>query len=157
MRILAAIIAFFCCALEGRRRSLELKNRVKFLTEILLSLENFAVEIRCRALTLDELLEGDTGEFSRLVRQEKQSGCGIKDAWENVCKRLPKRREAELLMELGRTFGTSDKAGQVQLLELYSRQLETLKAEAEQSCAQKSRAFSQVGALCGIAAAILII
>lgn len=157
MRIIAALIAFCCCTLEGRRRSLVLKKRVKLLTEILLMLGNFSIEIRCRALTLDELLKSEEGEFARLVTLEKQRGCDIKTAWENACRQLPKNAERTLLSELGRSFGTSDRAGELQLLEMYSEQLSRLKNEAELSYSQKGKALSRVGTLCGIAAAILII
>lgn len=157
MRIIAAIIAFICCTFEGWRRSLLLKKRVARLGELTAMLNGFSIEIRCRALPLDELIESAEGEFAQTVLRERGRGTDIRTAWDNACEALPKERERVLLEELGRSFGRSDREGQLALLELYSAQLGALKDEAERCCAQKAKAFSQVGTLCGIAAAILII
>lgn len=157
MRILAALTALFCCTFEGFRRCFALKKRAANLSEILIMLGNFSIEIRCRALTLDELINGENCAFAQLVRAGISRGENVKDAWENACRTLPKYPERELLSELGLSFGTSDRDGQTCLLELYSAQLSALKTEAEQAYSKKGSALAKVGALCGAAAAILII
>lgn len=140
---------------------MKLKNRVTLLNEIILMLNNFSIEIRCRGLTLDELLSGEQNcGFAKLVMQKKadfgDTG-DIRSAWSAACEELPKSRERTLLGELGMSFGKTDKSGQLQLLEMYSVQLSQLKDEAESSYQKKGEALSKIGMLCGAAAAVLII
>lgn len=157
MRWVAAIAAFLLCALEGRRRSLALKNRAALLSELLVMLNNFSIEIQCRALTLDELLSAENGRFARLVMQKKENSPDIRSAWISACEELPKSVERTLLDELGRSFGKSDKSGQLRLLEMYGARISRLRDEAESCYKKKGEALSKVGMLCGAAAAVLII
>lgn len=157
MRIAAAVIVFALCALEGQRRRLALKNRAGLLEELLLMLNGFSIEISCRALTPDELIQKAGGRFAGKVRAKREALPDIRAAWEAACAELPKSRERDLLSELGRALGTTDKAGQLRLIELYGAELETLKSEAEESYRRKGEAFSRVGLLCGAAAAVLIL
>lgn len=160
MRWALAIAAFLLCSLEGRRRGLVLKNRVTLLDEVLIMLNSFSIEIRCRSLTLDELLSGEHGHFARLVMQKKtelgDTG-DIRSAWKAACEQIPKSRERTLLGEFGLSFGTTDKSGQLRLLEMYIAQLTALKEEAESSYRKKGEALSRIGMLCGAAAAVLIL
>lgn len=157
MRIAAALIVFVLCAVEGQRRRLELKNRAGLLAELLLMLNSFAIEISCRALTPDELILKSNGRFAKMVRDKRGKYPDIRSAWEAACAELPKSRERGLLSELGRSLGTTDKAGQLRLLELYCAEITELKSEAEESYRKKGEAFSRVGLLCGAAAAVLIL
>ena len=50
MRWIPAAAAFLLCALEGKRRSLGLKNRVTLLNETIVMLNNFSIGIRCRQI-----------------------------------------------------------------------------------------------------------
>lgn len=157
MRILAAVLAFVLCTAEGLRRRFSLKNRVQLLSELVLMLNSFSIEINCRALTADELIETASGRFAELVRSKRAEFSDIKSAWEAACRELPKNRERELLTAFGQSLGTTDKAGQLRLLELYGTELSALKADAESSYLKKGEAFSRVGMLCGAAAAVLIL
>lgn len=158
LRFIAAFIALACCAAEGYRRSARLKTRVKSLGEIERMLSGFAIEIRCSALTVDELMRNSRGRFAELFAQCRGNSENSKSAWERACGMLPQKdEETALLRELGRSLGTSDRAGQLQLLELYSARISELRSIAELSCSQKAQAVFRVGILCGIAAAVLII
>ena len=152
-----AAAAFLLCALEGRRRGLKLKNRVTLLNELLIMLNNFYIEIRCRSLTLDELLSGENGSFAKMVTQKRDDSGDIRTAWQAACEELPKSRERMLLSELGHSLGKTDKSGELRLLEMYSARISALKDEAESSYRKKGEALSRIGILCGAAAAILII
>lgn len=156
MRIVAALIALVCCAAEGIRRSAALKERAAFLGEISRMLGDFLIEIRCTGSTLDELISRADGRFADSVR-EYAAGDDARNAWERACRGLPKNPERELLRELGQSFGTSDREGTLRLLELYAERFSILENEARAAYSQKGKAVAQVGALCGIAAAILII
>jgi len=158
MRIMAALIALACCVLEGFRQSRSLKNRAVFLGEISRMLGNFIIEIRCSGLTLDELISRADGRFAELVRNGIEGGEDAKSAWEKVCSQLPKNGgEAALLAELGQSIGTSDREGTLRLIELYSERFAELERGAQEAYSRKGKAVMQVGALCGIAAAIIII
>lgn len=158
MRILAAVIALICCAAEGWRRSAALRERAVFLGEISRMLNEFLIEIRCAGSTLDELISRADGRFADSVRDCAAGGGGTRSAWEQACRRLPKGGgERALLTELGQSLGTSDRDGTLRLIELYAGRFSALESEARAAYSQKGKAVVQVGALCGIAAAILII
>ena len=158
MRLLAALIALGCCVLEGFRRSRALKSREIFLGEISKLLNNFSIGIRCSGLTLDELISRADGRFAELVRGYIDGGDDVRRAWERACSRLPKKdAEAALLAELGHSFGTSDREGTLRLIELYAVRFAELECAAREDYSHKGKAVMQVGTLCGIAAAILII
>ncbi len=158
MRLLAALIALCCCLLEGFRRSRELKNRALFLGEISQMLGNFLIEIRCSGLTLDELISRADGRFAELVRGYIDNGEDAKSAWENACLRLPQKNgEAALLAELGQSIGTSDREGTLRLIGLYAERFSEMERSAREAYTRKGKAVMQVGMLCGIAAAVIII
>ena len=157
MRWVLAAAAFLLCAFEGRRRGLALKNRVALLNEVIVMLNNFSIEIRCRGLTLDELLSGESGGFAELVLREKNDSGDIRSAWAAACQKLAISREQTLLAEFGQSFGKTDKDGQLRLLELYISQLSVLKDEAEEQYRSKGAALGKIGMLCGAAAAVLIL
>lgn len=157
MRWIAAMAAFLLCALEGQRRRRALRERAELLNELLLMLNDFAIGIRCRSSTLDELLSAENGRFARNVTQKMQDGADIRSAWDLSCAELPKSPEKMLLNELGHALGTSDKSGQIRLLELYVTRISALRDEAEGCYRQKGDAMSKVGMLCGAAAAVLIL
>ena len=158
LKITAAAVAFSVCAFEGWWRSRELKDRAKFLTETELMLERFTIGIRCAGRTSDELLENERGQFAALVKAF-EADCGdMRAAWENACDMLPKKREeTALLRELGRSLGAADKESTLDLLERCKAELMSLKAAAEADYTKRGKAFFQVGTLCGIGAAVLII
>lgn len=157
MRWLAAIAAFVLCTLEGQRRRRVLKERVELLSELLLMLNDFSIGIRCRASTLDELIRAENGRFARLVTAKLQDGADLHSAWDMACDAIPKAPERALLLELGQSLGTSDKSGQLQIIEMYSARISDLREEAEGCYKKKGGALSKVGMLCGAAAAILIL
>lgn len=158
LRFFAALIALICCAAEGYRRGARLKIRMNFLGEIERMLSDFAIEIRCSALTVDELMRRGNGRFAELFARCREDSGNARSAWEAACGLLPQKdEETALLRELGRSLGTSDRAGQLRLLEMYSERISRLRTAAESDCSRKAQAVQRVGILCGIAAAVLII
>lgn len=158
LRLLAAATAFAVCVLEGYRRSRELKERAVFLAEISSLLERFIIGIKSFKRTSDELLENENGEFAGLVKGFRSERTDIRAAWEKACGTLPnKREEAALLSELGRSLGASDTESTLLLLEQCGERIAALKAEADAEYSKRGKAIFQVGTLCGIGAAVLII
>ena len=158
LKITAAAVAFSVCAFEGYQRSRELKDRAKFLSETELMLERFTIGIRCAGRTSDELLENEHGHFASLVKTFKTDCGDMRLAWEKACDMLPKRREeTALLRELGRSLGSADKESTLDLLERCKAELMSLITSAEADWAKRGKALFQVGTLCGIGAAVLII
>lgn len=158
LRIFAAAIAFALCAFEGYRRSRELRERAVFLSETELLLERFTSGIQCAGRTTDELFRQENGSFARLVKEYCAEIGDIREAWERACDTLPKKREeTALLYELGQSLGTFDKESTLRLLERCGSEIAALKAAAESEYSRRGKALVQVGTLCGIGAAILII
>lgn len=158
MRVLAALIALSCCVLEGFRRRTALRERAVLLGGITQMLNGFPIEIRCSGATLDELIGRAEGRFAELVREGIDGGEDVREAWSRACSRLPKKSdERALLSELGQSLGTSDKDGTIRLLEIYAERFSELEREARDNYSRKGKAWVQVGMLCGIAAAIMII
>ncbi len=158
MRLAAAVLILLCCAFEGMRRSLSLKKRVDFLSEIVSMLTDFAIEIRFRAPTIDELLRKQTGSFARMAEAELENGFDVRAAWERACNAFPrKNEEIALLRELGQSFGGSDSEGELKLLELYTERFSGLRESAEAEYSRKGKALARVGVLCGVAGAVLVL
>ena len=158
LRITAAAVAFSVCAYEGWRRSRELKYRAKFLAETELMLERFSIGIRCAGRTSDELLENEHGHFAALLKAFAEECGDMRAAWEKACDTLPKKNEETALMrELGRSLGAADKESTLGLLERCGAELMSLKNAADADYSKRGKAFFQVGTLCGIGAAILMI
>ena len=158
LRIIAAAVTFSICSFEGYRRGRELKDRAAFLSETALLLEHFSIEIRYSGRTPDELLEQENGYFADLVKKFKNESGDLHSAWELACDSLPKKRkETALLRELGKSLGASDKESTLRLLERFESETVSLKAAAEAEYSKRGKAFFQVGTLCGIGAAILMI
>lgn len=158
MRVPAALIALLCCILEGVRRRAALRERAVLLGGITQMLNGFLIEIRCSGATLDELISRAEGRFAEFVREGIESGCDVREAWSRACSRSPKKNaETALLSELGQSLGTSDKDGTIRLLEIYAERFSELEREARDNYSRKGKAWVQVGMLCGIAAAIMII
>lgn len=158
MRILLALAALSLCVFAGIRKSLSLKKRADFLGEILTMLGNFSSEITLRAPTLDELVENESGAFAREVVLQKANSADIKTAWESACAALPqKNEEAALLAEFGKSLINSGTESAPEVIAVYSEKIARLEKLAREEYSQKGGAFRKIWALCGIAAAVLII
>lgn len=158
MRSAAALIAFLCCMGWGLRQSLLLKGHVKFLSEIQSLLRSFSIEIRCRAYTLDELMQNSDGKFARCFRQCRGQCSDARTAWEAACGTLSENsEETAMLREIGQSLGTSDINGQLSMLEMYSERTSVLLKAAEDEYSRKGRSLLQVGIICGIGCAVVII
>ena len=156
LKITAAAVAFAVCAFEGYRRGRALKDRALFLSETEQMLERFSIGIRCAGRTSDELLESEQGQFARLVKEF--GGGDMRAAWDKACDALPKdREETALLRELGKSFGSADKESTLRLLDSCKSELAGLRKTAEEDSAKRGRAYFQVGTLCGIGIAVLIV
>lgn len=157
MRRAAAFIALLCCVGWGLRKSLTLKKRVKFLREIQSMLKTFSVQIRCRAYTLDELLQNSGGSFAKSFEQHRGCCSDAKTAWNAACAVLPTEfEETALLRELGECLGTSDAAGQLSLLEMYGERIAELCNQAEDEYRRKGGPLLQVGIIGGVGCAVVI-
>lgn len=158
LRLLAAALAAGVGALWGYRKSRELKDRAAFLAEISALLERFYSGIKSCKRTSDELLESENGAFAGLVKGYRNERTDIREAWEKACRVLPKgNEETALLSELGRTLGSSDTESTLRLLEQCAAKISQQKTAADEEFAKRGRAFFQIGALCGVGIAVLII
>ena len=158
MRIILAISAFFICAFIGFQKSRGLKKRADFLDEISVMLGNFQAEIKFGTPELSELISRENGSFARLVQKHFSELSDIKAAWEKACDELPENaEETALLRELLSAISKTNSDGAVMALALYSEKISRLYRQAYDEFTRKGRALRQIGALCGAAAARLII
>ena len=158
MRIILAICAFLFCIFWGMKKSRELKKRVEFLSEISVMLSNFSAEIQFGNPEISELISRENGSFARLVNENNRELSDIKAAWEKACGTLPKNAEETALMrELLPALPGCGSSGAVMTLSLYSERFSRLEKQAREEFAAKGKALQKIGALCGAAAAILII
>lgn len=158
MRILIAIAALVMCVFEGTRRSLLLKKRVEFLGEIHMMLDNFTSKITLSAPTLEELVKGEKCGFAKSVTEKTCENVGINSAWESACLTIPrKNEESAVLSEFGKALINSGSAGAVEVVAVYREKIARLENGAREEYAKKGGAFRKIWALCGIAAAILIV
>lgn len=158
MRLVIALAALVMCIYEGIRRSLVLKNRADFLGEIHTMLDNFSSKIVLSAPTLEELIEGESCRFAREVAARTSEKIGINSAWESACLALPqKNEERALLSEFGKALINSGSAGAVDVISVYSEKIARLERQARDDYSKKGGAVGKIWALCGIAAAILIV
>ncbi len=158
MRIFLSIAAFFICAYLGIKKSREMKKRVEFIDEISVMLNNFSAEIRFGTPVLSELISRENGSFARLVNERYKELSDIKAAWESACETLSeKAEETALLRELLPAVSKSGSEGAIMTLSLYSERFSRLYKQAYEEYVKKGKALKQIGALCGAAAAILII
>ncbi len=158
LRIIAAVTAFLLCALEGSRRSRELRERAACLSETLLMLGRFSIGIRCAGRTSDELLESEHGSFAELVKAQRETCGDTRAAWESACGKLPKKREeTALLRELGLSLCSADKESALELLDRTAAELTALKTQADDEYSKRGGAMLRIGALCGAGLAILIL
>lgn len=158
MRIILSIAAFLLCAFAGIKKSRDLKKRVDFLEEILIMLSNFSAEIQFGTPELSELISRENGSFARLVNENDQELSDIKAAWEKACGILPKNaEETGLLRELLPALSCCSSSGAIMALSMFSERFSRLEKQAREEYWRKGKALKQIGALCGAAAAILII
>lgn len=158
MRIVIALAALGLCVCEGIRRSFILKKRADFLAEIHTMLDNFSSKITLSAPTLEELIAGESCCFARAVAAKESENVGINSAWESACLALPRKsEESALLSEFGKALINSGSAGALNVIAVYSEKIARLEKQAREEYSKKGGAFQKIWALCGIAAAILIV
>ncbi len=158
MRIFLSLIAFAVCAYFGMKKSRELKKRVEFLSEIIMMLNNFSVEIKFGNPELSELISRENGCFAKKVNEYLGELSDIKAAWEKACGELPEKWEAAaLLKELLPALSKSGSEGAIMTVSLYSERFKRLEKQAAEEYLRKGKALRRIGALCGAAAAILIV
>ncbi len=158
MRIILSFIAFAVCTIFGMKKSRELKKRVEFLDEIIMMLNNFSVEIKFGNPELSELISRENGCFAKKVNEYLEELSDIKTAWEKACGELPeKSKAAALLKELLPALSKSGSEGAIMTVSLYSERFARLEKQAAEEYSRKGKALKQIGALCGAAAAILIV
>lgn len=161
MRTAAALAAFALCAVAGMRKSATLRRRVEILGELRTMLRMFSIGIRCCALTLGELCEKADGRFGALLHTAAENSADIHAAWDGACTEMRRigcgAEETELIRSLGAKLGTSDCAGQEQLIEMHYERISALYEAVSADCAKKAKMFRSVGFLCGAGAAVMII
>ncbi len=156
MRAFIAFAALAACVYAGISKKLLLKKRAKFLSETVAMLRSFSAEIKLRSPTLDELISQENGQFAKSVKAANSPD--IISAWESACLALPQNNEeTRLLAEFGKTFAGCGADSAQSVIEVYLERFSLLEKAACEAYSKKGAAFAEIGALSGIALAIIII
>jgi len=144
----------------GLFRSAGLKKRERLLSEMIGLFENMAVQIRYRALPLQDLFNlYNNNEFILMVNNQMQISRNVRTAWKDAVCAFPEFDDGdkELLISVGGLLGNSDTDGQVAMLEMNKNLLGARLKEASENLVKKGAMYRSVGFLSGLALAVIVI
>lgn len=164
LNLIAATFAVATGALVGFYSSFKLKRRTQKLTDCILLLSEFMLEVRFSNCTVKEMIVrcAENRQFSELLFLKRLSECSeseIKKEWYLAVKEEPSLsyEDKEALIGVGNALGEMDKQGQLLSLEQFSELLSRRLEESENEYLKKGRMYRSVGLLGGIAAGIVIV
>lgn len=150
-----------CGALTGCYFSSRLTKRCDTLQSMLNMISQMQIFIRYNRYRLSEILkrvEREHCDFvtDRLVKTA-DSGQALDDEWHKCVSSLEciADNDAEVLNTLGEGIGKSDTDGQLAILELAEKRLNTCLEQAESERLSKGRLFRTLGILLGAAVGIV--
>ena len=165
VRIVLAGILAALCALAGRTAAAALARRKRVLSSALAALEPLKIRMLHRRLPLEAALCESEDALLRLVG-EAMPGKTALEAWDAV--RIRQTKRGGLLDSLAREdcaalraffaqLGESGAREQEALFARTAEELGALSAQADKSCAERTRLYTSLGALLGAALAILAV
>ncbi len=160
------MIIIFTSSFGGLYFSSALKNRVISLKLINYMLEEIYIMIEYRSATVYEIAEAlrqdsrfkELGFLKELQFSPERS---FQQSWcEAVEKNKPcglKKKDHELLINIGRKLGTSDIEGQLGAVRHRQAEAEAAVSEAEEEYSQKAKLYRSLGVLTGVFISIMLI
>lgn len=170
LKSVGLLFLFLGCLFFGLTQSMDLKKRLKLLTELRRTLKLLSGEIRCVHSPLPEAFvrvgkkvsepysgflqaaaEGMEGEKKRPlgeIFQENQSlflGTALN------------KEDQEMILELGRQMGYLDITMQLQTLELFGEALEESINNAAEDYSKKAKMYRYLGVLTGLFLVMLLV
>ena len=164
-KIIGMLAIIISTSMIGISCSEKLKKRAGELGLVCHMLEEMAILIRYKALTVYELidnLKSNTMVCSLPFLSEFKSDVRLpfKSSWENNIDNINtfmNDGDVKLLKTLGSTLGTSDIDGQLQSLEVFKADFNRLEKEAIAAYEKKSKLYRSLGLLCGMFVSIMLI
>jgi len=119
------------------------------------ALREASLLIRHRALPTKELFT----ELSRYEFFSRIEGDNFREDWVRAANEMDELQEGELsvIKSIGAALGTSDVQGQLSMLEVNTRLLESYAEQAREQYMKKGKLYRTMGLLAGLFVAVLII
>lgn len=166
IKIIGIIIVISVSSFTGLYFSLSLKNRVVVLKKLNYMLDEIMIMLRYRSATVYEIAETLASderfaEFEFLSSIKPDGEKPFRDSWceaaEN-CKLFGlKKRDTELICDIGKKLGTSDLDGQISVIKLWQAEVMTAISSAESEYASKAKLYRTMGVLTGAFISIMLI
>ena len=165
VRIVLAGILAALCALAGRTAAAALARRKRVLSSALAALEPLKIRMLHRRLPLETALCESEDALLRLVGKAMPGKTAL-EAWDAVRTRQMKRgglldslarEDCAALRAFFAQLGESGAREQEALFARTAEELGALSAQADKSCAERTRLYTSLGALLGAALAILAV
>ena len=170
MNVLAAGIAFVVCTMFGFMSAYRLQNRTRGIHAIIADIKRVQSRMEYSSASIGRILsEMDTSPICKLwscMGKELSEGACVLDGWrssyEHVRSELPlvcalHAEDTAALEELFSELGRSDIESQRQYFALFYSRMEAIYQTAENDYKNRGRVFRGIGALGGVAVAILLI
>lgn len=169
MRILGCIALIFGCGCWGLWMANRIRRRPKELRGFLMALALLDTEIVWGATPLPEAFgilkersDSPWQEFFADLQEQLQRGESAGKVWkETIIKHTPyfclKQEDWQVIDDVGKGLGRSDRTEQHKQLELVLRQLNLKMDQAGIWSDKQARMWSYLGFLCGIAGALILI
>ena len=166
LRYISAAMIFAVCALFGMSKAWDIKSRLGFLQNMKYDIEQIKNQIEFTLRPIKSLISDYSNfkdaEIWRLLCDNMDGSSAAGDAWRMVessrqeFMRLS-AEERRILADFAKGLGTSDLSGQLRQAELAILQLTGAIDALSKELSVKERLYSSLGALTGLAAAILIL
>lgn len=166
LRLVGALLLAACPAIVGAMLSSNLSKRRTELLQSIELLERLKTEVGYSAREVNDILRSLSGEecFDKLLFlpecARQLESMPFPQAWRAAVKSSPQALSAddsEQILSVSRILGASDAEGQLGALELVEQNLKRNLEQAQQLCATRGKLYRSLGALSGVALAILIL
>ncbi len=164
-RLIGVFLIFSACCSMGLNISFSMKRKLERLETIRKMSNEIATLIRYRSLTVREIFltlkENDI--YSGLVflhnADYSDKNFSVDKIW---CKEVEtdftlSPEEKSILCELGNQLGTTDTEGQLSILEVFNKKIETMLEDQTEKYAVRGKLCRSMGILAGAMVGILII
>lgn len=165
MNIMLAVTIIGLGILCGMFFSIQLREREKTMSFVLLLIKEITVQIRYTNSEIGDILRS-AAQSTELKRLYFLEGCreiepntDFHEIWNSGVKKQPylNTRDRELLIGLGDRLGQTDTEGQLSFLEMYAEMIKNRLEEAKRDYKDKGKLYRSLGLLCGLAVGIMVL
>ena len=166
IKIIGIITVISVSSFTGLYFSSSLKNRVAVLKKLNYMLDEIMIMLRYRSATVYEIAEtlaadDRFAEFEFLSSIKPDGEKPFRDSWCEAAEKCRpfglKKRDAELICDIGKKLGTSDLDGQISVIKLWQAEVTTAISSAESEYASKAKLYRTMGVLTGAFISIMLV